>query len=262
MSRSINQREIEHFAKDSALWWDENGPFRPLHRLNPLRLRYIRDRLVSHFGRQENDLTPLKNLKVLDIGCGGGLVCEPLARLGADVTGIDADEQAIAVARKHSEKSGLSRVPANASPVCAMPDWAGTVQYKTAAAEDLAAGKEKFDAVLALEIVEHVDNLDDFIQSCTQLCKPGGVLIFSTLNRTPKSFLLGIVAAEYFLRWVPRGTHDWKKFVRPSELAASLRHSGLKPVNMQGMVFNPLKAEFELSGNNVSVNYFITAEKS
>lgn len=244
MKTSLNPREIEHFSKDSARWWDENGPFRPLHRLGSLRMRYIRDRLVAHFGLDPDSLTPFKGIKFLDVGCGGGLVCEPLARLGGDVTGIDADANAIAVAKRHATGSGLS------------------IDYRAATAEDLAKKKQSYGVVLALEIVEHVADRDFFVQTCADLCRPGGLVIFSTLNRTPKSFALGIVAAEHVLRWVPRGTHDWKKFVRPSELAASARDAGLREKNVSGYGYNPLTQSFELSDRYTAVNYFMTFEKA
>ncbi len=274
MAGSINVKEIEHFAKDAPRWWDENGPFRPLHRLNPARLHYIRGQIGRHYGLDNGDLKAFTGLRVLDIGCGGGLVCEPMARLGADVTGIDADEQAIEAATEHAGKNGLK------------------IQYKAASAEDLlkpplptgerdgVRGTKKrsspshvpltqtlsprgegFDVVLALEIAEHVEDVESFVQNCVNLCKPGGIIIFSTLNRTPQSFALGIVAAEYLLRWVPRGTHQWKKFIRPSELARMVRKAGAKERNVKGLIFNPLKDDFELSDRNMSVNYFMTVEK-
>lgn len=240
MTTSINPQEIEHFSKDAAHWWDENGPFRPLHRLNPVRMRYIRDQIGQHYGLDDKSLKPLKGLKVLDIGCGGGLVCEPLARMGAAVTGVDADSNAIAVASDHAEQSGLK------------------IDYENCAAEDL---NKKFDVVLALEIVEHVDNVADFVQSCANLCKPGGIMIFSTLNRTPKAYALGVVAAEHIMRCVPRGTHEWKKFVRPSELCRMIRHAGARETNIKGFIFNAVKGDFELSDQDMGVNYFVTAEK-
>lgn len=244
MSTSINPREIEHFSKDSHLWWDENGPFRPLHLLNPLRLRFIRDSIMAHFSLPENAPAPLKGLKILDVGCGGGLVCEPLARLGATITGIDADKNAIATAQSHAAGSGLD------------------ITYQATTTEALLPGdKNRFDVVVALEIVEHVANPGDFITSCAKLCKPGGLLILSTLNRTPKSFLLGIVAAEYVLRWVPQGTHRWNKFVRPSELVACLEKSGCAVVDIAGYRYNILAQSFELSNDDLSVNYILSAEK-
>jgi len=240
MTTSINPQEIEQFSKDAARWWDEDGPFRPLHRLNPVRLEYICNQIRRHYDLAPDNLKPFSKLEILDIGCGGGLVCEPLARLGGKVTGIDADEKAIAVAKEHAEKSGLK------------------IDYRQDSAENL---KKTYDVVLALEIVEHVNDVDSFVQSCVDLCKPGGIIIFSTLNRTLKSFALGIAAAEYILRWVPQGTHQWKKFVRPSELARAIRRGGGKEKDIKGIIFNSLECEFKLSSQDTDVNYFITAEK-
>lgn len=243
---TVDPAEIEHFSKDSARWWDEEGPFRPLHRLNPARMAYIRDTACARFGRDPRSLTPLEGLKILDAGCGGGLVCEPLARMGAETTGIDADKTAIEAARAHARKSGLD------------------IRYEAAATDELvekSGNRGKFDVVLALEIVEHVASVDKFVENCVDLCKKDGLLIFSTLNRTPKSFALGIVAAEYLLRWVPRGTHDWRKFIRPSELAAALRRAGAAPGDVKGLVFSPLKGDFLLSDSDVDVNYFMSATK-
>lgn len=240
MSSSVELREVEKFTKDSARWWDETGPFAPLHRLNPSRMAYIKEQICTHYAKDASRFDSLKGLKILDIGCGGGLVCEPLSRLGGHVTGIDADAQAIAVAAEHAQQSGLE------------------ITYHNGAAEDL---KGTFDVVLALEIIEHVANIEEFIQSCANLLKPGGLLIVSTLNRTPKSFALGVVAAEYILRWVPRGTHEWKKFVKPSELAKALRQAGLITQDLSGLVFNPRTGDFQLSQSDTSVNYFMTALK-
>ena len=237
---TIDQDEINHFAKDSGHWWDENGPFAPLHRLNPVRMKFIRDTVARHYGLETDKISALKGLKILDIGCGGGLVSEPLARMGADVTGIDADKTAINIAMEHAKASGL------------------TINYRAESTDTL---KGQFDVVLALEIVEHVASVDKFVDECVNLCKPGGLIIMSTLNRTPQSFALGIVAAEYILRWVPAGTHNWKKFVRPSELAAALRHAGAIPEQIKGLRLHPLKNEFEIVENDVAVNYFMTARK-
>ena len=265
MSSSVDKKEIENFAKDSARWWDDTGPFAPLHRLNPARLSYIKTQICSHFGRDVNDFNALKGLKALDVGCGGGLVCEPMARMGAAVTGIDADDQAIEVAKAHAKAGGLE------------------ITYKAMTTDQLmvssrrkpGSGKDKqpdsglrrndrgdYDIVLALEIIEHVSDIQSFVNSCAALIKPGGLIIFSTLNRTPKSFALGIVAAEYILRWVPRGTHNWKKFVRPSELSRAARNAGLSPDNINGLIYNPLTNTFSLSKTDIDVNYFMTALKS
>lgn len=241
MATSINPKEIEHFAKDSAHWWDEGGPFAPLHRMNPVRLRYIRDRIARHHGLPEDGMTPFKGLNILDIGCGGGLVCEPLARLGATVTGIDADANAVEVALAHAAQNSL------------------TIDYRNSAVEDMKG--ETFDVVLALEIVEHVNDVDSFVQNCVNLCKPQGIIIFSTLNRTAKSFALGIVAAEYILRWVPQGTHQWKKFIKPAELARAVRKAGARETNIKGLIYNPLEGDFKLSDYDIDVNYFMTVKK-
>ncbi|PJB69759.1 MAG: bifunctional 3-demethylubiquinol 3-O-methyltransferase/2-polyprenyl-6-hydroxyphenol methylase [Alphaproteobacteria bacterium CG_4_9_14_3_um_filter_47_13] len=240
MTTSINPQEIKHFAKDSDHWWDEEGPFKPLHKLNPVRLSYIRSQICAHFNPEMQSLTPFKKLEILDIGCGGGLVCEPMARLGGNVTGIDADANAIEVAKNHARGHDLK------------------ITYKNIPAEQL---KNTFDVVLALEIIEHVDNVDSFVQNCVDLCKPGGLIIISTPNRTPQSYALGIIAAEYLLRWVPRGTHQWKKFIRPSELSRMLRQAGAVPKDIKGLNYNVLKDEFKLSNSNISVNYFITTGK-
>lgn len=259
MSNTVDPKEIQQFSKDSSHWWDENGPFKPLHRLNPVRLGYIKGQICTHFDRDTESLKPFEGLRILDIGCGGGLVCEPLARLGADVTGADADANAIAVAQEHAQSMGLE------------------IEYYCGAAEDLAsppltpplAGGEtpqesggKFDVVLALEIIEHVADPAAFVDSIHALVKPGGLAIFSTLNRNPKSFLLGIVAAEYLLRWVPRGTHRWAKFLRPCELAKLARPTGFEPYDITGLVFDPLKNSFALSKADLDVNYLMTFRKS
>lgn len=238
---TLDEAEIAHFARDAGHWWDENGPFAPLHRLNPVRMKYLRDAITTYYKCPADVLQPLKGLKILDTGCGGGLVSEALARMGASVTGIDADAVAIDVAREHARLSGLK------------------IDYRNQTSDTL---EEQFDVVLALEIVEHVASVDKFVDDCVNLCKPEGLIIFSTLNRTPKSFALGVVAAEYILRWVPAGTHNWKKFVKPSELAAALRHAGAQPQEIKGMRLHPLKNEFEIVDNDIDVNYFMTAHKA
>jgi 2-polyprenyl-6-hydroxyphenyl methylase/3-demethylubiquinone-9 3-methyltransferase len=241
---TVDAKEIANFSKDSTHWWDENGPFRPLHRLNPVRLHYIKEQICGRYGCDATGLKPYKGLSVLDIGCGGGLVCEPMARLGANVTGIDADVNAIAVARAHAADGGLN------------------ISYKALSSEQLLEEKKRFDIILALEIVEHVADVDGFVHNCVDLCKPGGVIIFSTLNRTPKSFVLGKIAAEYILGWVPKGTHDWKKFLKPSELSRAVRQAGAEIANIEGMVFDPIAGEFKRSSHDTSVNYFLTAKAS
>jgi len=245
MTTSVNPKEIEHFAKDSSYWWDEEGPFKPLHRINPVRLRYIREQAEQHFKLDKKSLSPFKGLKIVDVGCGGGLICEPMARLGAEVTGIDADKNAIEVAKEHAQSTGLD------------------IYYDNNTAEALAEHKaEGFDIVFALEILEHVVDPGAFVKTCVSLCKPGGIIILSTINRTPKSFALGIVAAEYILRWVPRGTHSWEKFLRPSELSKHLRAENTIISDISGLNFKLLTGEFDISGTDIGVNYFITARKT
>lgn len=238
---SVDQNEIQNFSKDSSHWWDESGPFKPLHKLNPVRLKHIKAQICAAFDRDEQDLKALKGLKILDIGCGGGLICEPMARLGADITGVDADANAIEVAKAHADEMGL------------------TVTYKNGAAEDL---KGPYDVVLALEVIEHVSDVDSFVQTCARLCKPGGIIIFSTLNRTAKSFALGIIAAEYILRWVPQGTHNWKKFVKPSELSRAARKNGAKVQDITGLMYNPVTDEFSIHKTDIDVNYFMTCSRA
>lgn len=238
---SVDEAEIQNFSKDSEHWWDESGPFKPLHKLNPVRLKHIKAQICDAFERDTQDLKAFQGLKVLDIGCGGGLICEPMARLGADITGIDADANAIAVAKAHAEDMGLD------------------IDYRNGAAEDLDG---PYDVVLALEVIEHVSDVGGFVQTCTRLCKPDGIIIFSTLNRTAKSFALGIVAAEYILRWVPQGTHSWKKFVKPSELSRAARRNGAKAVDITGLMYNPMTDEFSIHKTDIDVNYFMTCSRT
>lgn len=236
---TINAQEIQNFSKDSNRWWDEEGPFKPLHLLNPIRLGYFKAQICGHFGIEDNAPTPYKGLDIIDVGCGGGLVCEPMARLGGNVTGIDADNNAIEVAEAHAKQSDLK------------------IKYECNSSENMT---QKFDVVLALEIIEHVDNPEIFVKSIIDLCKPNGLIIFSTLNRTPKSYALGIIAAELILRWVPQGTHSWKKFVKPSELTKMLRDNGAFAKDLCGMTYNPFAKKFTLDKNKVDVNYFLTVK--
>jgi len=228
---TIDPQEIKHFAESSAKWWDESGPFAPLHKMTPARMSFLR-----------GELGEVKGLSILDIGCGGGLISEPLSRLGAHVTGIDADGSAIAVAKEHSKAHGLS------------------VTYIHGAAEDLVAQGKKFDAVLALEIIEHVNNPSDFVALCAQLVKPNGKVIFSTPNRTWKSYALGIIVAERIIGWVPRGTHDWKKFIKPSELAALCNKADLDVCSAKGLAFDPLGGTFYVASHDLDVNYFLVTQ--
>lgn len=239
---TIDADEVARFSAMADEWWDPTGKFRPLHKFNPIRLGYIRDRLCAHFDRDPRSLTPLDGLTLLDVGCGGGLLSEPLARMGAIVTGIDASEKNIGTARAHAARSDVE------------------IDYRCSTAEDLMAAGETFDIVLSLEVVEHVADVDLFLDSCTALVRDGGAMILATLNRTPKAFMFGIVGAEYVMRWLPRGTHDWKKFVRPSELSRGLRRNGVDVSDISGLSFNPLSDEWRVSGD-VSVNYILFATK-
>lgn len=239
---TIAAEDVARFSRDAEDWWNPHGKFGPLHRLNPVRLEYIRDRVCAHFDRNPGSFRPLQGLKILDVGCGGGLLAEPLARMGGLVTGLDASAATIAVARKHAQAAGLS------------------IDYRVGGTESMKKSKTRYDLIAALEIAEHVADLDSFIESLAALLKPDGLLILSTLNRTSKSFLLGIVAAEYILGWVPRGTHQWQKFIRPSELVQRLEKVGIRTTDLTGLVFNPLRGEFQLSSRDLDVNYLLTAE--
>jgi 2-polyprenyl-6-hydroxyphenyl methylase / 3-demethylubiquinone-9 3-methyltransferase len=233
--------EIAHFNALAATWWDPNGPMKPLHRINPLRLGHLKQEFAGHFGRDACAMKPFEGLRLLDIGCGAGLVAEPLAKMGFTVTGIDLAEENIAVARHHAEAQGVS------------------VDYRASALETLPLDAP-FDAITLLEVVEHVPDVGAFVREAALRLKPGGVLIASTLNRTLKAYALAIVGAEYVLRWLPRGTHDWAKFVTPAELEDHMEAAGLAPQTRQGMVFNPLADVWRLS-SDCDVNYFLTATK-
>ena len=244
---TVDPAEIERFSRIADEWWDPTGKFAPLHRLGPVRIGYIRDRAAAHWGREALSGQPLHGLSVLDIGCGGGLLSEPMARLGAAVTGIDAAARNVAVAALHAEKQGLA------------------IDYRQDTAEALAIsidqGGGQYDIVLALEIVEHVADVDLFLASIGRLVKPGGLLFLSTLNRTAKAWALAIAGGEYILRWLPRGTHDWKKFLKPSEVVAGLRNGGIETQEIVGVVYSPLSRQWSLNARDLDVNYMLFGTK-
>jgi 2-polyprenyl-6-hydroxyphenyl methylase/3-demethylubiquinone-9 3-methyltransferase len=238
----VDAEEIARFERLADTWWDPNGPMRPLHQMAPVRIGFVRDRAAAAFGRDVAGDRPFRDLSLLDIGCGGGLMAEPMARLGFAVTAIDAAERNIAVARRHAAQMGLA------------------IDYRAAPVEAIAAGGAQFDVVLALEVVEHVADLDGFVAAAVSALKPGGIMVLSTLNRTAKAFALAIVGVEYVLGWLPRGTHDWRKFVQPAELAASLRAAGARVSEFAGMSYNPLSGRWSM-GRDLGVNYFAVARK-
>jgi len=234
---TIDPAEIAKFEAMAAEWWDLNGKFRPLHMMNPVRLDYITRQIAAEFGRDLTDERPFEGLRLLDIGCGGGLLSEPMARLGADVVGADAAERNIPVARVHAEQSGL------------------TIDYRHTSAEALAAAGEQFDVVLNMEVVEHVADPQAYLTACHDLLKSGGLMLCSTINRNPKSFAMAIVGAEYIMRWLPKGTHEWSKFITPDELFKMIEIAGLRPVDRKGYVFNPISWGWSISDRDLSVNY-------
>lgn len=237
LDASVDADEVEKFSALADEWWDPNGSFRPLHKLNPARLSFIREQICSRFDRDPNEPRPLAGLRLVDIGCGGGLLTEPMARLGATVTGLDASERNIRVAQNHAERMGLE------------------IDYRYATVESAAAAKEQFDIVLNMEVVEHVADVDSFLDASCALVAPGGLMFVATLNRTLKSFAFAIVGAEYVLRWLPRGTHDWRKFLRPSEMAAALRRGGLTDTTFAGLAFDPIRDSWKIDEQDISVNY-------
>ena len=236
-TNTVDPAEVAKFEAMAAEWWDAQGKFKPLHLMNPCRLDYITRQIAADFSRDLTKAKPFTGLRILDIGCGGGLLSEPMARLGAEVVGADAAPRNIAVARVHAEASGL------------------TIDYRHSTAEALAAAGEVFDVVLNMEVVEHVADPPFYLRACHDLLKPGGLMICSTLNRTAKSWLMAIVGAEHIMRWLPKGTHDWARFITPDELFDLLRGAGLDPVDRKGMVFNPLGWNWSLSDRDLSVNY-------
>ena len=239
---TVDPREVGRFAALAAEWWNPRGKMRVLHKFNPVRLAYLRETLTAHFGRDARAMRPLEGLRLVDIGCGGGLLSEPLARMGADVVGIDPAERNVRIASLHAEESGIA------------------VDYRATTAEALADAGERFDVVMAMEVVEHVADVGLFLARAAEMVKPGGLLVAATLNRTKRSFALAIVGAEYVLGWLPKGTHDWNKFVTPDELEAALAAGGLSVIDRQGVVFNPLSDEWRRS-SDLSVNYMMVAER-
>ncbi len=240
-STTLDAREVERFTRMAEQWWDPKGKFRPLHKMNPVRLSYVKEQLCRHFARDLRSRDALDGLQILDVGCGGGLLSEPLARLGAQVVGIDPSERNIQVARLHAESQGLD------------------IDYRAQTVEALAAEDIRFDAIVCLEVVEHVPDVPAFLAVLARLVKAEGVVVLSTLNRTVKAFALAIVGAEYVLQWLPRGTHQWHRFVTPDELQKAAEAAGLSCVDRRGAVFNPLFDEWRLSQTDLDVNYFLTA---
>lgn len=240
--RTLDAAEVERFQRLAKAWWDPTGKFRPLHQIGPVRLAFIRDEFTRHFRLPPGGARPFNGLKILDIGCGGGLISEPLCRLGAAVTAIDPGEQNIAIARAHAEPQGLA------------------IDYRVATVEDLAAKGEAFDAVVCLEVIEHVPDVGAFVKACTALVRPGGIMVLSTINRTLKAYALAIVGAEYVLGWLPRGTHQWERFVTPDEMKRDCEAAGLTGTHVMGFTYNPLRDTWSL-GPDTGVNYLASAVK-
>ena len=240
---TVDPTEIAKFEAMALEWWDLDGKFKPLHMLNPCRLDYINQQISTEFGCDLTDSLPFKGLRILDIGCGGGLLCEPMARLGATVVGADAAVRNIPVAQLHAKQSGLE------------------IDYRHITAEALSEAGEQFDIVLNMEVIEHVANPEAYLLACQKLLRPGGLHICSTLNRNPKSFLFAIIGAEWVMRWLPKGTHDWNKFITPDELFTLISAAGLQPVDRKGFVFNKLGWVWSISTNDLSVNYVTASIK-
>ncbi len=243
-TNTIDPKEVAKFQAMASEWWDPTGKFKPLHLMNPCRLSYICDQIAAEYDRDLTAALPFAGLRILDLGCGGGLLSEPMARLGADVVGADAAARNIPVAQVHAEQSGL------------------TIDYRHTTAEDLANAGEQFDVVLNMEVVEHVSDPLAYLTACHALLKPNGLMVCSTLNRNAKSFVMAIIGAEWVMRWLPKGTHDWAKFITPDELYDLLRRAGMTPVDKKGMVFNPLGWSWSLSSRDLSCNYVTTSTKN
>lgn len=242
-SPSVDEREVERFARMAGEWWDPDGKFRPLHKFNPVRLGFIRSVAAEHFGRDSRVLRPFGGLSLLDIGCGGGLLSEPMARLGFEVTGVDASGKNIHAAQMHAKTQDLA------------------IEYRTATAELLAREGARFNLILNMEVVEHTADVREFLSACAELLTPKGLMFVATLNRTLKSLLLAKIAAEYVLRWLPAGTHDWDRLIKPAELRRSLERAGLQVIQVQGMTFDPLRWEWRLS-RDTDVNYAVVATRT
>lgn len=243
MTTTVDDAEIRRFEAMAAEWWSATGKFSSLHKFNPTRLAYIKDRVCGHFGRDARGGRAFEGLRVLDIGCGGGLLSEPMARLGADLVSADASELNIEIARVHAAQTGLS------------------IDYRATTAEALAEAGESFDVVLAMEIIEHVADVPLFVDRCAAMVRPGGLMFIATLNRTAKAFALAIVGAEYVLGWVPRGTHDWSKFLKPAEVEAAIQPTGLSIVDLTGVTYNPLADRWSLNPRDLDVNYMLLATR-
>lgn len=241
---TVDPAEIAKFEAMAAEWWDPHGKFKPLHMLNPCRLDYITRQIAGQFDRDLSTDHPFEGLRILDIGCGGGLLCEPMARLGATVVGVDAAAGNIPVAEAHARQSGLE------------------IDYRHNTAEALAEAGEQFDVVLNMEVVEHVADPLVYLTACQQLLKSGGLMVCSTINRNPKSFAMAIIGAEYIMRWLPKGTHEWSKFITPEELFTLIENAKLTPVDRMGFVFNPITWQWRLSERDLSVNYVTASVKS
>ena len=239
---TIDDDELAKFSAMADEWWDPAGKFKPLHKFNPVRLGYIREHAIAHFGKDGHARRPLEGLRFLDIGCGGGLLSEPMARLGAEVVGIDPAERNVRTAEAHARQTGLS------------------IDYRVTTAEALAAAAEKFDVVLNMEVVEHVADVPLYMKSCAELVAPGGLMFVATINRTPRAFALAIVGAEYVLRWLPRGSHEFRKFLTPEEIAALITRNGMRVTDKTGVVYNPLADQWRQS-RDMGVNYMLLAQK-
>lgn len=240
---TLDPSEVERFSKLAAQWWDPAGKFRPLHQIGPPRLSFIRDHAIAHFGREAKSLKPFAGLKALDIGCGGGLIAEPLTRMGAAVTAIDPSERNIAIAKGHAAPQGLD------------------IDYRAVRVEDLAAAGETFDLVTCLEVVEHVPDVPAFIAECARVVKPGGIIFLSTINRNMKAWALAIVGAEYVLRWLPKGTHQYERLVTPEELTRACTNAGLTAPHMEGMTYNPFADTWNRHPTDIDVNYLAVSTK-